>query len=300
MKQIVSVKQVDMKSKVICWWSGGVTSAVACKLAMDLYGKSNCRVIMFDTRNEDDDTYRFKEDCEKWYGKEIEMLSNFNDKWQTIEDVWFRYLSLNVAKGAVCSSTLKRDVRLKFEKENRYKYQVFGFDFDKKEFNRAYSMKLNYPNAKPIFPLLMFGYSKEDCIRILEKENIEIPNAYKMGFNNNNCLKTMCIQGGIGYWQKVQRDFPEKFEKMAEIEHRLTDLKGEPVTMMRDQAGDGGLLFLKPHPKYPHIKDISQKKGREPKPLNDCNGFGCAINDLNSRNETEKEINYQTSLFEEL
>jgi PP-loop superfamily ATP-utilizing enzyme len=41
-----------MKSdKVIAWWSGGITSAVACKIAIDLFGKENCRVIMIDTKN---------------------------------------------------------------------------------------------------------------------------------------------------------------------------------------------------------------------------------------------------------
>ncbi len=33
-------------------------------------------------------------------------------------------------------------------------------------------------------------------------------------------------------------------------------------------------------------------KGREPKPLMDCNGF-CGTNDLITKNETEQEINYQ-------
>ena len=27
-----------MENKVIAWWSGGITSAVACKLAIDIYG----------------------------------------------------------------------------------------------------------------------------------------------------------------------------------------------------------------------------------------------------------------------
>ena len=49
--------------KVICWWSGGVTSAVACKLTIDTFGKDNCRVIFIDTENEHMDTYRFMEDC---------------------------------------------------------------------------------------------------------------------------------------------------------------------------------------------------------------------------------------------
>ncbi len=52
--------------KVICWWSGGVTSAVACNIAIHIYGKENCRVIMLDTQNEHEDTYRFKDDCSIW------------------------------------------------------------------------------------------------------------------------------------------------------------------------------------------------------------------------------------------
>ena len=57
------------------------------------------------------------------------------------------------------------------------------------------------------------------------------------------------------------------------------------------------LVFLKPHPDYPLIKDISMMEGREPKPLMDCNGFGCAVNDLQPINETDKEINFQAELF---
>jgi len=115
---------------------------------------------------------------------------------------------------------------------------------------------------------------------------------------NKNCLGKNfgCVQGGIGYWQKILRDNKEAFEKRAELEHKLTDLKGKPVTMLKDQSKGGGLVFLKPHPDYPDIKDITMMKGREPKPLVDCNGF-CGINDLDTRSETEKEINNQQTLF---
>lgn len=284
-----------MSDKVILWWSGGVTSAVACKITIDLYGAENCRSIFIDTANESKDTYRFKKDCEKWYGLPIESISGLGDKYKTIQDVWRKYKSLNVAHGAICSSTLKRDVRLKWQKENNYRYQVFGFDID--EPKRAKSMSLNYPDARAIYPLLFHGMSKKDCIKMLEDAEIEIPIMYKYGFNNNNCFKTGCVQGGIGYWQKMKRDFPKKFEAMAEIEHELTDAKGSVVTMLKDQSKGGGMVFLKPHKDYPKVKDISMMKGREPKPLMDCNGFGCAVNDLQERNETENEINFQTSLF---
>lgn len=281
-------------SKIIAWWSGGITSAVTCKLCIDLYGIDNVRFIFIDTKNEDDDTYRFKLDCEKWFNKEIETITGIGDKYQSIEEVWFKNKSLNVASGAVCSSELKRRVRENWQKQNEYSHQAFGFELD--EVKRAKSMSMNNPKVKAIYPLLMFGLSKKDCIDIIEQAGIEIPKMYQLGFKNNNCFKTGCVQGGIGYWQKMKKDFPDKFNKMAEVEHQLTDLKGTPVTMLKDQSENGGFVFLKPHPKFDFIKDISKMKGREPEPLFECNGF-CGINDLSDRKTTEDEINYQISLF---
>lgn len=272
-------------SPVIAWWSGGVTSAVACKLCIDLYGLANVRVVFIDTRNEDEDTYRFFIECQRWYGRDIEVISNV--RYNRIEDVWRRYNSLNVANGAICSSELKRDVRRKFTTANKFSHQAFGFDID--ESRRAKSMKMNNAETKPIFPLLLYGYSKKECIKIIEDAGIEVPRAYHLGLNNNNCLQTGCIQGGVGYWQKIKELFPEKFEAMANMEHELTEKKGAPVTMLRSK---GSPLFLKPHPSYPLHADISIVKGRTPEPLMECNGF-CGVNDLSERNPTEKELNYQ-------
>ena len=276
---------------IIGWWSGGVTSAVACRLAIDIFGKINCRIVFIDTRNEDADTYRFKKDCEKWYGVPIESITN--ERWGNINEVWDHFIGLNFAHGAICSTELKRVVRLKFQKENPFSFQVFGYDI--KEPRRAQAFTKNYGDTNPIYPLLMLGYDKKMCLGILESKKIKPPNAYAYGFNNNNCLNTGCVQGGIGYWQKMRDTFPAKFDTMAKKEHELTDRKGEPVTMLKDQgkeAKESGnvLVFLKPHPDYPDVKDLSMMKGRPPRPLFECNGF-CGTNDL-ERNPTEDEINY--------
>jgi 3'-phosphoadenosine 5'-phosphosulfate sulfotransferase (PAPS reductase)/FAD synthetase len=281
--------------KVICWWSGGVTSAVACKVAIDLFGLESCRMIMIDTRNEDDDTYRFKKDCEQWYGKEIEVIAS--DVYPTIQDVWHRFNSLNVATGAICSTNLKRLVRERWQKTNDYDYQVFGFEFEKKEFNRALSMKLNHPNSRAIFPLIMMGYDKNACMEIVVKAGIDIPMMYQLGFNNNNCFKTGCVQGGIGYWKKMKVDFPDKFERMADLEHELTEKRGSPVTMLKDQskqAKDSGntLVFLRKHPLYPELKCIDDMMEKKVEPLMECNGF-CGINDLNPQNNTQNQLNFE-------
>jgi len=293
---------MNRERDIICWWSGGVTSAVACYKAIELYG-DRCRIIMIDTFNEHEDTYRFKQDCEAWWSKKIEVITGIGDKYKCIQDVWRYHESLNVATGAICSTQLKRMVREKWQKENTFTHQVFGFEFDKKEFNRAVSIRDNHNKAKGIFPLLMFALDKKDCIRIVEDAGIKVPVAYELGFSNNNCLQTGCVQGGIGYWQKMRTDFPDKFDDMAEMEHELTDLRGEPVTMLKDQSNEAkekikvdkklALVFLKKHPDYPELKCIDDMPLCKVKPLMECSGF-CGTNLYNDRNDTIKELNFQT------
>lgn len=68
---------------------------------------------------------------------------------------------------------------------------------------------------------------------------------------------------------------------MAKREHEITDLKGKPVTVCKDQSNEAKKtgrfnVFLLPHPDYPEYKDLSMMKGRQPEPLIECNGF-CGI-----------------------
>lgn len=264
-----------MRTRVIAWWSGGITSATACHWAIQAF--KNVAVVFMDTKkNEDEDTYRFFADCETLYGRRIEILSNPN--YQTIEDVWRKYNSLNTAKGAICSTELKRAMREAYQNLETDYCQVFGFEYKKKEIKRHLNMRKNYPEINMISPLIELKYSKSDCIRYFRKRGIEPPRAYKLGFDNNNCFKTGCVQGGIGYWQKIKREYPEKFERMANLEHELTQLKGEPVTISKDQSKKGGLVFLKHNPAYPNMKDISMMKGRQPKGVTECIGF-CSTKD---------------------
>ena len=42
---------------------------------------------------------------------------------------------------------------------------------------------------------------------------------YDLGYNHNNCIG--CVKGGKGYWNKIRKDFPEHFNKMAKIERKI-------------------------------------------------------------------------------
>lgn len=265
----------EMKTRVIAWWSGGVSSALACWWAIQAF--KDVRVIFIDTKNEDEDTYRFFRDCEGLYGQYIEVASKLPSKeYKSIEDVWLRYLSLNVATGAICSAVLKREIREELQSRFEDYAQVFGFDVTERK--RHINMRKNYPEINVISPLVDLNMTKSQVMATFKDFGIEVPRVYKFGFKNNNCFKTGCVQGGIGYWQKIQREFPDKFNAMAVREHSLTDQKKEPVTICKDQSEGGGLVFLLPHPDYPAMKDISMMQGREPEALVECNGF-CSTKD---------------------
>ncbi len=86
------------------------------------------------------------------------------------------------------------------------------------------------------------------------------------------------------------REFKFKFLRMAVIEHQLTDLAGEQVTMLKDQSKEAkkkqkndpklALVFLVKHPKYPNNKSIFEMPECKVEPLFECNGY-CGTNDLN-------------------
>jgi len=276
-----------MSGITIAWWSGGVTSAVACKMALDLY--ENVRVVMLDTMNEHEDTYRFKDDCEKWYGVKIEVYKH--PGFNSIQEVWRKYNSLASATGAICSTELKANARQLYCKGKDIEAHVFGFEYHPKEINRAENWEKN-KGLKAHFPLIDNKIDKLAAMNTLRLNGIEIPVVYSYGFNNNNCFKTGCTQGGIGYWQKIKEDFPEKYEAMATMEHELSRAKGRPVVICQDQRGERAItkwdiskrtgqpttkskLFLKHNDDFPEVPTIDVIKGKHKAIIDsfECNGF---------------------------
>lgn len=205
-----------MKKDIICWWSAGVTSAVATKLAISEFGE-RCRPIYFEIDSAHHDNARFKEECEEWYGMPIEVArsTRFVDQFDVIK----RERYINGPSGAKCTKELKKNVRFRVEKSAEWEHQVFGFEYSRREINRALRFKQQYPATRPVFPLIEKRLSKPEALHFLEKAGIERPAMYTLGYSNNNCIG--CVKGGQGYWNKIREDFPEHFEKMSQLEQEL-------------------------------------------------------------------------------
>jgi hypothetical protein len=219
---------------IIAWWSAGVTSAIATKLALDEFGVENVRPIYFGIASSHPDNARFQSECEAWYGCKIEtVVGKYADQFEVIKKT--RYI--NGAAGARCTGELKKSLRQRIERELDYEGQVFGFEFNKKEVNRAIRFKEQYPDARPLFPLIERRITKPEALALLEAEGIERPVMYKLGYPNNNCIG--CVKGGAGYWNQIKKDFPDHFARMAALERDLehTCLSGQYLDELPASAG---------------------------------------------------------------
>jgi len=209
----------------IAWFSAGITSAVACKIAIELY--ENVEIYYIETGAAHPDNARFISDCEAWYGKRINIVRNnkgYIDHFDVIEKE--RYI--NGPSGAKCTAVLKKAVREYIQQlfsgktlfdDRVLVNQVFGFEYDRKQVNRAIRFLQQYPSANALFPLIEKGLNKDQCAGMLLSAGIALPAMYILGFSNNNCIG--CVKGGKGYWNLIRIHFPETFWKMAREERAL-------------------------------------------------------------------------------
>lgn len=202
---------------VLAWFSCGITSAVACKIAIEQYGKDNVSMYYIEIDSAHPDNERFIADCEKWFGKSIQRIRS--DKYKDQFDVIKVNRYVNGVAGAKCTSELKKKVRMNLEKDFQHDAQVFGFEYSRKEINRAIRFSEQYPGSKPIFPLIERQMTKEMCAELLLKNGIALPKMYELGYHNNNCIG--CVKGGKGYWNKIRQDFPVVFTTMAALEREI-------------------------------------------------------------------------------
>ena len=209
----MSENTVNKKLKV-CWISAGVSSFVAGYLEKETID----RFIYIDIEDQHPDSMRFISDCEMVLGNKIEVLkSPYGSVENAIRAAGCIRIPLNGF--APCTNWLKKRVRKEWEYEHRgYDITyVWGFDCDEK--NRAENLLEAMPQFDHVFPLIDKNLTKQDTHGICERLNIHRPAMYDLGYNNNNCIG--CVKGGMGYWNKIRKDFPDVFDGRAKLEREL-------------------------------------------------------------------------------
>lgn len=200
------------------WFSEGAASAIAAALDIASHGRDAGPVVHCVTGAEDDDNYRFRRDCERWFG--IEVTEIRSEKYKDTWDCWTQRRFMSGVNGAVCTGELKFVPRLNFELPSDI--HVFGYTADRADVARANKLRAEYPNMNVATPLIDQGITKANCLALVESAGIALPRTYAMGFPNANCLKSGCCKAtSPNYWANHRKWFPEGFARTAALAREL-------------------------------------------------------------------------------
>ena len=200
-----------MKGKLkVAWFSAGVSSFIACFLSKP------DKIIYIDIDNQHPDSMRFVKDCEVLLNKPIQILKS---QYGSVDNVIEQFRFISSAYGAKCTEVLKKRVRKEWEYNHKDYDITYVWGFDLAEKRRAERLLESMPQFKHEFPLIEKQLTKQECHGMCEKLGIKRPIMYDLGYLNNNCIG--CVKGGMWYWNKIRKDFPEVFERRAKQERLI-------------------------------------------------------------------------------
>lgn len=215
---------------IAVWFSCGAASAVAAKKTIELYSNTHdIRIMNTPVAEEHPDNRRFLSDAEQWLGVEIEIVTPSKFPNSSAVDVWEKKRYMSGIAGAPCTYELKRVARQEWEAVNRHDHLVLGFTIDEQA--RAERFKLT-ERSNLLDVLISLKLSKLDCFEILVSEGIRLPEIYKMGFPNANCVG--CVKASSpNYWALVRKNFPDVFQSRVnqsrDIGCKLLRMNGKRV-----------------------------------------------------------------------
>lgn len=205
-------------SIIVVWFSCGAASAVAAKKTIEKYGHNNTiRVVNNPIKEEHQDNQRFLRDVQDWIGVKIEFSLNSKYPSASCIDVWEQRKFMSGPHGAPCTLELKKKARQEWESVNKHDHIVLGFTADEKKRHDRFVLT-ERSNVIPV--LIDDGITKGDCYRIISDAGLRLPEIYKLGFPNANCIG--CVKAGSAtYWNHVRATFPDVFDDRAEMSRRI-------------------------------------------------------------------------------
>lgn len=221
----------------VAWFSAGVSSAVATRLAINDIDE----VFYIHIDDQHPDTMRFVLECEEWFGKPITILqSDYKSVANAVKSAGGRGY-VNGPAGAACTRFLKKRVRKEWEQRHIELHPLsYVWGMDANEVQRANRIRETMIEFNHSFPLIDRGINKDEAHKILNASGIKRPAMYELGYHNNNCIG--CVKGGMGYWNKIRVDFPDVFASRARLEREVgaSCIKGVYLDELDPERGRHG------------------------------------------------------------
>jgi|SRR6185369_4707852 len=203
--------------RVVVGFSGGVTSAWCAGWALRTFPRDEVDLVFHDTREEDEDTYRFIREAALALGKTV---VNWSDG-RSVTEVFRDENAIANNRMAFCSRILKTEQRDAYFAHLREGgateiINVVGFtEREKERIQRAWirGVASGYTVR---FPLKEEGITKQQAAHWCNKTlGVSLPRMYRWS-EHANCVG--CVRGGKAYWLKVREVRPDVFEQRAALE----------------------------------------------------------------------------------
>lgn len=208
--------------------SSGVSSWAAARLAAD--SGLQFQPVFADTLIEDEDNYRFLDDCERDLGREIVRLTDGRTPWQVFRDQRF----LGNSRTAPCSKLLKAAVLDRWGKENGVTGSIVGFG--RGEEGRRDRLRKAIAPLTVRCPLLEAGLDADDALDMARERGLTPPRLYGLGFPHANC-GGFCVRAGHEQFVLLAKHFPCRSAEHERQEQELRDYLQKDVSILKDRKG---------------------------------------------------------------
>jgi hypothetical protein len=270
-----------MGMKHVIMFSGGIGSWAAAKMVAAKHGTENLYLLFTDVKGnaesphigEDEDTYRFLNDAVKNIGGQYIYLNEGRDIWEVFKDKRF----LGNSRLANCSHLLKQKPARSWINENiDPEESVIYVGIDWSEIHRLPAIVRNYLPYKVVAPLAEPNYhsadkayyDKEELIAWAQKEGLQPPRLYNLGFAHNNCGGG-CVRAGQGQFKKLLDIMPERFAMWETKEQEMREFLNADVAILSETKNG----IKKPLP----LLELRRRAEESPKLIDtlDIGGCGC-------------------------
>ncbi len=248
-------------------FSGGIGSWASAKRIAERHGTDRMTLLFADTLIEDEDLYRFLEDAAENIGVPITRIADGRTPWEVFRDV--RYLGNTRADP--CSRILKRDLLDAWRTNNCDPVEtimVIGIDWS--ESHRLKRLQQRLPDWKVIAPMCEKPMlTKRGMLRWAEREGLQVPRLYKMGFPHNNCGGA-CIKAGQSQFLHLLKMMPERYAEWERHEQEMREFLGRTdIAILRDRQGG----TTKPLT----LRQLRERRNEAVSDSGEWGGCGCAF-----------------------
>jgi len=204
---------------IVVGFSGGVTSAWAAGWALRTFAPASVSILFHDTKEEDEDTYRFIKEMAAALGKPITERSDGRSVTELFRDEG----AIANNRMAFCSRILKAEQGQKYIDELRAGgateiVKVIGFTAMEWQRIQRATMHAERDGVAVRFPLVEEKITKQQAADWCISLGVQPPRMYRWS-EHANCVG--CVRGGKAYWLKVRENRPDVFDQRSALENEF-------------------------------------------------------------------------------